>query len=44
MTIHHDLKMLATSCKILFTDDANVEQLFCLIQSVHSPKEEPLKL
>ena len=37
------LKMLATDGKMRFTDVADVEQLFRLIQSIPSPKAEPFK-
>ena len=38
------LKMLAADGKMRFTDVADTEQLFRLIQSVPSPKAEPLKI
>ena len=38
------LKMLASDGKMRFTDVADVEQLFRLIQSIPSPKAEPFKL
>lgn len=38
------LKMLAEDGKMRFTDVADTEQLFRLIQSVPSPKAEPFKL
>jgi prophage antirepressor-like protein len=38
------LKMLATDGKMRLTDVADTEQLFRLIQSIPSPKAEPLKL
>ena len=44
MTNCHGLKMLAQDGKMRITDDANKEQLFCLIQSIPSPKAEPFKL
>lgn len=34
--------MLATDGKMIMTDVADVEQLFRLIQSIPSPKAEPL--
>ena len=37
------LKMLAADGKMRFTDVADVEQLFRLIQSIPSPKAEPFK-
>ena len=40
----HGLKMVATDGKMRFTDVADTEQLFRLIQSVPSPKAEPFKL
>jgi len=40
----HGLKMLAPDGKMRFTDVADVEQLFRLIQSIPSPKAEPFKL
>ena len=40
----HGLKMLAADGKMRLTDVANTEQLFRLIQSIPSPKAEPLKL
>lgn len=40
----HGLKMDATDGKMRFTDVADTEQLFRLIQSVPSPKAEPFKL
>jgi hypothetical protein len=38
------LKMQAPDGKMRLTDVADVEQLFRLIQSIPSPKAEPLKL
>jgi len=38
------LKMRAPDGKMRFTDIANVEQLFRLIQSIPSPKAEPFKM
>lgn len=38
------LKMLAADGKMRMTDVADTEQLFRLIQSIPSPKAEPLKL
>lgn len=38
------LKMKASDGKMRFTDVANTEQLFRLIQSIPSPKAEPFKL
>jgi hypothetical protein len=40
----HSLKMVATDGKMRFTDMADPEQLFRLIQSIPSPKAEPFKL
>jgi BRO family, N-terminal domain len=40
----NQLKMLAEDGKMRFTDVADTEQLFRLIQSVPSPKAEPFKL
>ena len=40
----HQLKMVATDGKKYLTDVADVETLFRLIQSVPSPKAEPIKL
>jgi len=40
----HGLKMLAVDGKMRFTDVADVEQLFRLIQSIPSPKAEPFKM
>lgn len=40
----HSLKMLAADGKLRFTDVADVQQLFRLIQSIPSPKAEPFKL
>ena len=40
----HGLKMEAADGKIRFTDVADTEQLFRLIQSIPSPKAEPFKL
>ena len=40
----HGLKMLAPDGKMRLTDCLNTEQLFCLIQSIPSPKAEPFKL
>lgn len=40
----HGLKMLAADGKMRLTDVANLEQLFRLIQSIPSPKAEPLKM
>ena len=40
----NDLKMQAPDGKMRLTDVADVEQLFRLIQSIPSPKAEPLKL
>ncbi len=39
----HSLKMVATDGKMRFTDMADTEQLFRLIQSIPSPKAEPFK-
>ena len=43
VTICHGLKMQAADGKMRFTDVADVEQLFRLIQSIPSPKAEPFK-
>lgn len=40
----HGLKMTAADGKMRFTDVADTEQLFRLIQSIPSPKAEPFKL
>ena len=40
----HGLKMIAADRKMRFTDVADTEQLFRLIQSVPSPKAEPFKI
>jgi hypothetical protein len=40
----HALKMVAADGKMRLTDVADTEQLFRLIQSVPSPKAEPVKL
>ncbi len=40
----HGLKMLAADGKMRFTDVADTEQLFRLIQSIPSPKAEPFKI
>ena len=40
----HGLKMTAPDGKMRLTDVADVEQLFRLVQSVPSPKAEPVKL
>lgn len=40
----HTLKMIAADGKLRSTDVADTEQLFRLIQSVPSPKAEPLKM
>jgi len=40
----HQLKMVAEDGKMRFTDVADVDQLFRLIQSIPSPKAEPFKL
>ena len=40
----HGLKMIAPDGKMRFTDVADTEQLFRLIQSIPSPKAEPFKL
>jgi len=40
----HSLKMVATDGKMRFTDMADTEQLFRIIQSIPSPKAEPFKL
>jgi len=40
----HGLKMLAPDGKMRFTDVADTEQLFRLIQSIPSPKAEPFKV
>ena len=40
----NQLKLLAADGKMRFTDVADVEQLFRLIQSIPSPKAEPFKI
>jgi hypothetical protein len=40
----HQLKMKAADGKMRLTDVASTEQLFRLIQSIPSPKAEPIKL
>jgi len=40
----HGLKMVASDGKMRMTDVADTEQLFRLIQSIPSPKAEPLKV
>ena len=40
----HQLKMIAEDGKLRLTDAANAETLLRLIQSVPSPKAEPIKL
>ncbi|RBQ29314.1 BRO-N domain-containing protein [Aliarcobacter vitoriensis] len=40
----HQLKLKASDGKLRFTDVADTEQLFRLIQSIPSPKAEPFKL
>jgi len=40
----HQLKMFASDGKMRLTDVADTEQLFRLIQSIPSPKAEPIKL
>jgi len=40
----HQLRLPATDGKKYFTDVADIEQLFRLIQSIPSPKAEPFKL
>jgi len=44
VTICHQLKMVAADGKKYLTDVANPETLLRLIQSVPSPKAEPIKL
>jgi hypothetical protein len=44
VTSCHSLKMIAADGKMRFTDVADTEQLFRLIQSVPSPKAEPFKI
>lgn len=44
VTICHRLKMIAEDGKLRLTDVANSETLLRLIQSVPSPKAEPIKL
>ena len=44
MTNCHQLKTLAADGKLYFTDVADTETIFRLIQSVPSPKVEPIKL
>ncbi len=39
----HGLKMIAADGKMRFTDVADTEQIFRLIQSIPSPKAEPFK-
>ena len=40
----NQLKLQAFDGKMRLTDVADTEQLFCLIQSIPSPKAEPFKL
>ena len=42
-TICRQLKLLAPDGKMRLTDCANVQSLFCIIQSIPSPKAEPFK-
>ena len=44
MTNCHQLKMLAEDSKFRLTDVANAETLLRLVQSIPSPKAEPIKL
>ncbi len=44
MTNCHGLKMKAIDGKLRFTDCADTETMFRLIQSIPSPKVEPFKL
>ena len=44
VTNRHELKMIAADGKMRLTDVANIEQLFRIIQSIPSPKAEPLKM
>lgn len=44
VTICHRLKLIAADGKKYFTDAAEVKTIFRLIQSVPSPKAEPIKL
>jgi DNA-damage-inducible protein D len=40
----HQLKMIAEDGKMRFTDVADLETIFRLIQSIPSPKAEPIKM
>jgi DNA-damage-inducible protein D len=44
VTICHQLKMLAEDGKLRATDVADLEAVFRLIQSIPSPKAEPIKM
>jgi DNA-damage-inducible protein D len=44
VTGRHQLKMLATDGKLRLTDVVDAETLLRLVQSVPSPKAEPIKL
>lgn len=44
VTFCHQLKLTAADCKKRLTDVAGQEQMFRLIQSIPSPKAEPIKL
>ena len=44
MTSCHSLKLRAADGKMRLTDVADTEQLFRIIQSIPSPKAEPIKL
>ena len=43
MTFCHGLKLTAPDGKLRETDCANTEGIFCIIQSIPSPKAEPFK-
>lgn len=43
MTFCHGLKLPAPDGKLRETDCANTEGIFCIIQSIPSPKPEPFK-
>lgn len=43
MTICHDLKLEAADGKMYKTDCSNTKGMFCIIQSIPSPKAEPFK-
>ena len=44
VTFCHELKLIATDNKMYKTDCANTEGVLRIIQSIPSPKAEPLKL